>query len=63
MAKNTQPIASVAALGISPAVMGCAKKNTTQLQWHCAEAVWYATQLKKKVKFIYGVLEKQFHNT
>ena len=51
------------ALGISPAVMGYAKKNTTRnsngnMRKKQSE---YATQLKEKqkVKFIYGVLEKQ----
>ena len=66
MAKNTQPIAKrCKALGISPAVMGYAKKNTTRnsngnMRKKQSE---YATQLKEKqkVKFIYGVLEKQFH--
>ena len=65
MAKNTQPIAKrCKALGISPAVMGYAKKNTTRnsngnMRKKQSE---YATQLKEKqkVKFIYGVLEKQF---
>ena len=67
MAKNTQPIAKrCKALGISPAVMGYAKKNTTRnsngnMRKKQSE---YASQLKEKqkLKFIYGVLEKQFHN-
>ena len=67
MAKNTQPIAKrCKALGISPAVMGYAKKNTTRnsngnLRKKKSE---YATQMqeKQKLKFIYGVLEKQFSN-
>ena len=67
MAKNTQPLAKrCKALGISPAVMGYAKKNTTRnsnsnVRKKQSE---YAMQLKEKqkVKFIYGVLEKQFHN-
>ena len=62
MAKNTQPIAKrCKALGISPAVMGYAKKNTTRnsngnMRKKQSE---YAMQLKEKqkVKFIYGVLE------
>ena len=65
MAKNRQPIAKHAkALGISPATMGYFKKETTrnsnnQTRKKTSE---YATQLqeKQKVKFIYGVLEKQF---
>ena len=65
MAKNREPIAKHAkALGISPATMGYNKKNTTrnsnsQVRRKKSE---YATQLqeKQKVKFIYGVLEKQF---
>lgn len=67
MAKNTQPIAKrCKALGISPAVMGYAKKNTTRnantnVRKKQSE---YAMQMKEKqkVKFIYGVLEKQFFN-
>ncbi|MBQ7859942.1 MAG: 30S ribosomal protein S4 [Faecalibacterium sp.] len=67
MAKNTQPIAKrCKALGISPAVMGYAKKNTTRNSSNNIrkKKSEYATQLqeKQKVKFIYGVLEKQFAN-
>ena len=65
MAKNTQPIAKrCKALGISPAAMGYYKKETTrnannQTRKKKSE---YALQLqeKQKVKFVYGVLEKQF---
>ena len=65
MAKNRQPIAKrCKALGISPAAMGYYKKNTTrnsnsQVRKKKSE---YATHLneKQKVKFVYGVLEKQF---
>ena len=66
MAKNMQPIAKrCKALGISPAVMGYAKKETNrnpggQMRKKKSE---YGIQLneKQKVKFIYGILEKQFH--
>ena len=66
MAKNTQPIAKrCKALGISPAVMGYSKKTTTRNSEgnFRKKQSEYATQLKEKqkVKFIYGVLEKQFH--
>lgn len=65
MAKNRQPIAKrCKALGISPATMGYYKKETTrnantQTRKKKSE---YAMQLqeKQKVKFVYGVLEKQF---
>ena len=65
MAKNMQPIAKrCKALGISPAVMGYAKKTTnrnpgSQMRKKKSE---YSLQLaeKQKVKFIYGILEKQF---
>ena len=65
MAKNMQPIAKrCKALGISPAVMGYSKKVTErnakgQMRRKQSE---YGLQLneKQKVKFIYGVLEKQF---
>ena len=67
MAKNMQPIAKrCKALGISPAVMGYAKKETNrnpggQIRKKKSE---YGIQLneKQKVKFIYGILEKQFHD-
>ena len=66
MAKHTQPIAKrCKALGISPAVMGYSKKTTTRNSEgnFRKKQSEYATQLKEKqkVKFIYGVLEKQFH--
>ena len=59
-----QPIAKrCKALGISPAVMGYAKKTTnrnpgSQMRKKKSE---YSLQLaeKQKVKFIYGILEKQ----
>ena len=65
MAKNRQPIAKrCKALGISPAAMGYYKKETTrnsnsQVRKKKSE---YATQLheKQKVKFVYGILAKQF---
>ena len=65
MAKNMQPIAKrCKALGISPAVMGYSKKETKrnpggQMRKKKSE---YAIQLneKQKVKFVYGMLEKQF---
>ena len=65
MAKNMQPIAKrCRALGISPATMGYAKKESNrnpggQMRKKKSE---YALQLseKQKVKFVYGVLEKQF---
>ena len=67
MARNMQPIAKrCKALGISPAVMGYAKKETNrnpggQMRKKKSE---YGIQLneKQKVKFIYGILEKQFHD-
>jgi len=65
MAKNMQPVAKrCKALGLSPAVLGYAKKNTTRnpkgtMRRKQSE---YGMQLneKQKVKFIYGMLEKQF---
>ena len=66
MAKNMQPVAKrCRALGISPASMGYYKKNTEmrkpggQMRKKKSE---YATQLqeKQKVKFVYGIMEKQF---
>lgn len=65
MAKNMQPIAKrCKALGISPAVMGYSKKETTRNAGNQTrrKKSEYAMQLaeKQKVKFIYGVMEKQF---
>ena len=67
MAKNMQPIAKrCKALGISPAVMGYAKKTTKRNDGNGMRKKQseYAIQLKEKqkVKFIYGMLEKQFHH-
>ncbi len=67
MARNMQPIAKrCKTLNLSPAVMGYAKKNTNrnpkgQMRKKQSE---YALQLneKQKVKFIYGIMEKQFSN-
>ena len=67
MAKNMQPIAKrCKALGISPAAMGYDKKTTNRrpkanVRRKQSE---YATQFqeKQKVKFVYGILEKQFHS-
>ena len=65
MAKNRQPIAKrCKALGISPAAMGYNKKETTRNSNNQSrkKKSEYAMQLqeKQKVKFVYGVLEKQF---
>jgi len=65
MAKNSQPIAKrCRALGISPTVMGYSKKTSNRnpggkMRRKQSE---YGVQLteKQKVKFIYGILEKQF---
>ena len=65
MAKNMQPFAKrCRALGISPAAMGYAKKESNrnpggQMRKKKSE---YALQLteKQKVKFVYGIMEKQF---
>jgi len=65
MAKNMQPVAKrCKTLGISPAFMGYSKKNThrnanTNMRRKKSE---YSLQLneKQKVKFVYGIMEKQF---
>ena len=66
MANNKQPIAKKCrSLEVSPAVMGYGNKKSTrnpggQRRKKVSE---YGLQLKEKqkVKFVYGVLEKQFH--
>ena len=67
MAKNMQPIAKrCKALNISPAAMGYDKKTTNRKPKANVrrKESEYATQLKEKqkVKFVYGILEKQFHS-
>ena len=67
MAKNMQPIAKrCKALNLSPATMGYAGKETNrnpkgQMRRKQSE---YAQQMneKQKVKFVYGMLEKQFRS-
>ncbi len=67
MAKNREPVAKrCKALDLSPAVMGYSKKQTNRnpggkMKKKKSE---YGLQLneKQKVKFIYGILEKQFRN-
>lgn len=65
MAKNMQPyLKRCRTLGISPAVMGVNKEsNRNPGPQRRPKKSEYALQLteKQKVKFIYGVLEKQFH--
>lgn len=64
MAKNMQPyLKRCRTLGISPAVMGVNKSsNRNPGPQRRAKKSEYALQLteKQKVKFVYGVLEKQF---
>ncbi len=67
MARNMQPIAKrCKALGLSPAVLGYSKKTTERgsKDQQRRKKSEYATQLneKQKVKFVYGMLEKQFHS-
>jgi len=67
MAKNMQPIAKrCKALGISPAAMGYDKKTTNRKPKANVrrKESEYATQLKEKqkVKFVYGIMEKQFRS-
>lgn len=66
MARNMQPIAKrCKALNLSPAAMGYAKKTTNrnpkgQMRKKQSEYAMQMTE-KQKVKFVYGVMEKQFH--
>ena len=63
MARNMQPIAKrCKALGIEPAVMGYSKTTKRNPKPARRKQSEYGIQLneKQKVKFIYGVLEKQF---
>ena len=64
MAKNTQPILKrCRTLGVSPAAMGYSKtSNKNPGGQRRAKKSEYALQMteKQKVKFVYGILEKQF---
>ena len=64
MAKNTQPVLKrCRTLGVSPAAMGYSKtSNKNPGGQRRAKKSEYAMQLteKQKVKFVYGILEKQF---
>lgn len=68
MAKNMQPIAKrCRTLGVSPSVMGYSKKTSNRnpggnnMRRKKSE---YSMQLteKQKVKFVYGILERQFRS-
>ena len=67
MARNMQPIAKrCKALNLSPAAMGYAKKDTNrnpkgQMRKKQSESAKQRTE-KQKVKFVYGILEKQFRS-
>ena len=67
MARNTSPIAKKCkALDISPAVLGYSNKKTTRNPGgdRRKKVSEYGSQMKEKqkVKFVYGVLERQFRN-
>ena len=66
MAKNMQPVLKrCRTLGVSPAAMGYSKTaNKNPGGQRRAKKSEYATQLteKQKVKFVYGIQEKQFRN-
>ena len=66
MAKNTQPVLKRArTLGIEPGFMGIDKQSRRNPIQGRRKKSNYAVQLneKQKVKFVYGLLEKQFRNT
>ena len=64
MAKNTQPVLKrCRTLGVSPAAMGYSKQsNRNPGGKRRTKKSEYGTQMteKQKVKFVYGILEKQF---
>ena len=66
MARNTQPVLKrCRTLGVSPAVMGYNRtSNKNPGGQRRAKKSEYATQMteKQKVKFVYGIQEKQFRN-
>lgn len=63
MAKNMQPVLKrCRTLGIEPAVMGIDKSSNRTFDQRRKKQSEYGMQLneKQKIRFIYGVLEKQF---
>ena len=63
MAKNMQPVLKrCRTLGIEPSVMGIEKSSNRTFNQRRKKQSEYGMQLneKQKVRFIYGVLEKQF---
>ena len=64
MARNMQPVIKrCKTLGITPGVMGYDKSTRRNPKQSRRKQSEYGLQLneKQKVKFIYGILEKQFH--
>ena len=65
MAVNRVPVLKrCRSLGLDPIYLGIDKKSTSQLKRANRKMSEYGLQLreKQKAKFIYGVLEKPFHN-
>lgn len=65
MAVNRVPVLKrCRSLGLDPVYLGIDKKSTRQLKRANKKMSEYGLQLreKQKAKFIYGVLEKPFHN-
>ena len=65
MAVNRVPVLKrCRSLGLEPTVLGIDKKSTRELRRANRKMSEYGLQLreKQKAKFIYGVLEKPFHN-
>lgn len=65
MAVNRVPVLKrCRALGLEPAYLGIDKKSTRELKRGNRKVSEYGLQLreKQKAKFIYGMLEKPFHN-
>ena len=65
MAVNRVPVLKrCRSLGLDPIYLGLDKKSTRQLKRANRKVSEYGLQLreKQKAKFIYGVLEKPFHN-
>ena len=65
MAVNRVPVLKrCRSLGLDPIYVGIDKKSTRQLKRANSKMSEYGLQLreKQKAKFIYGVLEKPFHN-
>ena len=63
MARDRQPVLKKCrTLGIDPSIIGVNKRSKRNLRPNAnRKPTEYATQLREKQKFVYGIMEKQFY--